>query len=81
MTSRFTFREVEGKRFAILFVTIVKHDFRAVTARRCDLRRRRIFRHRDQYANARFTTRQRHRLRVIARRKGDDALLLLVGCE
>src|SRR6185503_16555957 len=60
------FGEIERKRFAILFLTIVKDDLRAVTTRRRNLRRRRIFRHRYQNAHARFTTRESHSLRVIA---------------
>ena len=59
--------EVEGKCFAILFVTIVEDDLGAVTARRRDLRCRRVFRHGNEHAHAGFTTRNRHRLRVIAR--------------
>jgi len=47
-------------------VTIVKNYFRAITARGCDLRRRRIFRHRHEDMHPRFTSRKRDRLRMIA---------------
>src|SRR6185437_2358747 len=74
-------REIEREFFAVLFYTIVEDDFRAVTACRGHFRRRRVLRHRNEHANAGFTTCKRHRLRVIARGKRDDALLLLFARE
>ena len=71
--------EIQGKRLAILFVTIVENDLGAVTTRRGNFRCRCIFRHRHQNSDTRFASSQGHSLRVITGRKSHDTLLPLGG--
>ena len=63
-----------GKHLTIGDQTVVQHDLGAIAARRGNLHRRRILRHNDGGGDAEQSAGQRHRLRVIARRKRHDAL-------
>ena len=66
---------------AVLSRSIVCHHFAAIGFSRAALDRRRIGRHDDHARDVEELTRQRHGLRVIARRKGDDAASCVSGRE
>ena len=58
---------------AVVALAVVGDDLGAVAARRGELHARRVRRHHDHGAHARLARGERHRLRVVARREGDDA--------
>ena len=60
---------------------IVEDHFRPVRARGGDLHRGRIRRHHDHGGNPEEPPRERDRLRMVARREGDDAVLALVRSQ
>ncbi len=67
--------------FAVFGIAVVEDHLAAVAARGLDLDRRRVLGHHDHRAHAQQPRRQRDRLRMIARREGDDTGLALLGCE
>jgi len=74
-------REFAADLLAILGVAVVRDDGAAVAARRGDLRGRRILRHHDRRRNPEHARGQRDRLRMIARRKRNDAAAALFRIE
>ena len=67
------FRKPPRHGFTIILQTIVEDDLRAIVLRRFQLCRRSICRHCDLRAHAEFTSGDRDRLGMIARREGDYA--------
>lgn len=68
-----TLGQLAADALAVFGITVVGHDVRTVAARGRDLGSRRIQRHDDRCGNTQQLRGQRDGLRMVARRKRDDA--------
>jgi hypothetical protein len=75
------FGQLAADGFAVFGVAVEEHHLAAVAAGGFHLHNRCVLRHDDDGTHAEQLGRQRNRLRVVARRKRDDARLALLRRE